>query len=114
MNSPKNTVNPTVNCSDVYIRFLFSFFSLMLQMSLSRSREFEADRGGAELCGSGRGLASALRKIENYAHQVPMDIDPAQASAYIVNPLSGRKVQFAKLFTTHPPTEVRIERLLAM
>lgn len=86
----------------------------LLQMSLSRSREFEADRGGAELCGSGRGLASALRKIENYAHQVPMDIDPAQASAYIVNPLSGRKVQFAKLFTTHPPTEVRIERLLAM
>lgn len=86
----------------------------LIQMAISRSREFEADRGGAELCGGGHGLASALRKIEGYAHQVPMDINPAQASAYIVNPLSGRNVQFANLFATHPSTEARIERLMAM
>ncbi len=85
--------------------------AMMLQMALSRSREFEADRGGAELCGTGQGLASALRKIEGYAHRVPMDIDPAQASAYIVNPLTGRKMQFAKLFSTHPATEDRIAKL---
>jgi heat shock protein HtpX len=83
----------------------------LLQASLSRSREFEADRGGAELLGSGESLASALQKIETYAKQVPMNIDPAHASLFIVNPLTGRKMQFANLFTTHPPTEERIRRL---
>jgi heat shock protein HtpX len=86
----------------------------MLQMALSRSREYEADRGGAELCGTGQPLASALRKIEAYAKQVPMDIDPAQASAYIINPLTGRQVAFKNLFMTHPPTEDRIARLQQM
>ena len=75
------------------------------------SREFEADRGGAELLGDGEPLARALEKIEAYAKQVPMNIDPAHASAFIVNPLTGRKMQFANLFTTHPPTEERIARL---
>ncbi len=88
--------------------------AMMLQMALSRSREFDADRGGAELCGTGQPLASALRKIEAYAKQVPMDIDPAQAAAYIINPLTGRKVAFANLFMTHPPTEERIARLQQM
>jgi heat shock protein HtpX len=86
----------------------------MLQMALSRSREFEADRGGAELLGTGEPLARALLKIEGYAKRIPMDIDPAQASAYIINPLTGRKMQFAKLFVTHPPTEERVRRLRAM
>lgn len=83
----------------------------LLQMALSRSREYEADRGGAELLGSGEPLAAALEKIEGYAKRVPMDVDPAHASAFIVNPLTGRKVQFANLFTTHPPTEERVRRL---
>jgi heat shock protein HtpX len=83
----------------------------MLQMALSRSREFDADRGGAELIGDGEPLARALQKIEAYAKQVPMNIDPAHATAYIINPLTGRKVQFANLFMTHPPTEERIKRL---
>lgn len=83
----------------------------MLQMALSRSREFEADRGGAELLGTGEPLARALQKIDAYARKVPMDIDPAQAQAYIVNPLSGREMSFKNLFTTHPPTEERIRRL---
>jgi heat shock protein HtpX len=80
-------------------------------MALSRSREFEADRSGAELLGDGEPLARALEKIDAYAHRVPMDVNPAQATAYIINPLTGRKVSFANLFTTHPPTEERIARL---
>jgi heat shock protein HtpX len=84
----------------------------MLQMALSRSREFEADRSGAELLGGdGEPLARALLKIEAYAKQVPMDIDPAHASAFIINPLTGQKMQFKKLFMTHPPTEERVARL---
>lgn len=86
----------------------------ILQMALSRSREFEADRAGAELCGDPRPLASALRKIEAYARRVPMDLTPTQATAYIVNPLTGRTVSFGRLFLTHPPTEDRIARLEAI
>ncbi|QYG94797.1 M48 family metalloprotease [Iamia sp. SCSIO 61187] len=85
----------------------------VLQMALSRSREFEADRSGAALLGDGEGLARALQKIDAYAHQVPMQIDQAHAQAYIINPLSGRRVQFASLFRTHPPTEERVARLRA-
>jgi heat shock protein HtpX len=83
----------------------------MLQMALSRSREFEADRSGAVLLGNGESLARALEKIETYAKQVPMDIDPAHAQAFIINPLTGRQVDFAKLFSSHPPTAERIARL---
>jgi heat shock protein HtpX len=85
----------------------------MIQMALSRSREFGADHTGAELLGDGEPLARALEKIDAYAKQVPMNVDPAQATAYIINPLSGRKVNFASLFSTHPPTEERIARLRA-
>jgi heat shock protein HtpX len=83
----------------------------MLQMALSRSREFQADASGAHLIHDGEPLARALEKIEAYAKQRPMNINPAQAQAYIVNPLTGRKVEFANLFTTHPPTAERIRRL---
>ena len=83
----------------------------LLQMALSRSREYEADRSGAELIGTGEPLAAALLKIEAYAKQVPMDIDPAHATAYIINPFSGRKVSFAKLYSSHPPTADRVARL---
>ena len=83
----------------------------LLQMSLSRSREYQADASGAHLLHDGEGLARALEKIEAYAKQVPMDVPPAQATAYIVNPLTGRKVEFANLFSTHPPTAERIARL---
>jgi heat shock protein HtpX len=83
----------------------------LLQMALSRSREYEADRSGARLIGDGEPLARALQKIEAYAHQVPMNIDPAHAQAFIINPLSGQKIQFGNLFRTHPPTEDRVARL---
>ena len=85
--------------------------AMFLQMALSRSREFEADRTGARLIGDGDPLARALLKLEGAARAIPMDVQPAQASKYIVNPLTGREVSFAKMFTTHPATEERVERL---
>jgi len=85
----------------------------VLQMALSRSREYEADRSGARLLHDGEPLARALEKIEASVRQVPMKVDPAQAQKYIVNPLTGRKVQFANLFSTHPPTADRVARLRA-
>lgn len=83
----------------------------LLQMALSRSREFEADRRGAEILGDPAPLARALTKIDALAKRVPMHVQPAQSSAWIVNPLTGRKVSFGKLFLTHPPTEERVARL---
>lgn len=85
----------------------------LLQMALSRSREFEADRSGAELLGTGEPLARALEKLEVFAQRVPMDIQPAQAQAFIINPLAGRHVSFASLFRTHPTTAERVARLRA-
>jgi heat shock protein HtpX len=85
--------------------------AMVIQMALSRSREYEADRTGARLIGDGEPLARALAKLEQGAKAIPMAVDPAQASKYIVNPLTGRRVQFANLFTTHPPMDDRIARL---
>jgi heat shock protein HtpX len=84
-------------------------------MAISRSREFEADRGGAEISGDPQALAAALQKIHNYAHQVPMDTaeqHPETAQMMIINPLSGGGV--SSLFSTHPRTEERIARLMAL
>lgn len=92
----------------------------LIQMAVSRSREFEADRGAAELLGSGDSLARALEKIETIAHQRPMAVAPAQAQAYIHNPLAearpsrGGGPNLAKLFSTHPATDERIRRLRAI
>ena len=86
----------------------------ILQMALSRSREFEADRVGAQILGDPEPLARALTRIDAIAARTPLDVTPAQASAYIVNPLTGRKVSFAKLFLTHPPVEERVERLRSL
>ncbi len=83
----------------------------LLQMALSRSREFEADRSGARLLGEGESLARALEKLESGARRIPMDVHPAQAQAYIVNPLTGNQMRFANLFRTHPSTAERIQRL---
>ncbi|MBV8693085.1 MAG: zinc metalloprotease HtpX [Actinobacteria bacterium] len=87
--------------------------AMLLQMALTRSREYEADRSGARLLGTGEPLARALEKLEAGVKQIPMNVQPAQASMFIVNPLTGRKVQFANLFMTHPPTADRIARLRA-
>lgn len=83
----------------------------LLQMALSRSREYEADRRGAKLLGTGEPLASALAKLDRGVQAVPSQVDPAHAQAYIANPFAGQKVQFANLFQTHPPMDERIRRL---
>ncbi len=87
--------------------------AMLIQMALSRSREYEADRTGARLIGDGEPLARALAKLEQGARAIPMAVDPAQASKYIVNPFTGRRVQFAKLWSTHPPLDDRVARLRA-
>jgi heat shock protein HtpX len=84
----------------------------LIQMAISRSREYIADRTGAEICGHPKALASALQKLSNYNKQRPMQVNPATAQMYIVNPLKGNFI--ASLFSTHPPMEERIRRLLAM
>ena len=91
--------------------FLAPVAALLLQMAISRSREFEADRVGARLVGTGEPLARALEKLHAGARQIPMRVHPAQAQAYIVNPLSGRVGGLMNLFMTHPPVEERIARL---
>lgn len=83
----------------------------MLQMAVSRSREFEADRVGSQISGEPMALASALRRLERVSQQAPMDINPAQASAWIVNPLTGNRRDMSRLFMTHPPVEERVARL---
>jgi heat shock protein HtpX len=85
--------------------------AMLLQMALSRSREYEADRSGARLIHDGEPLARALAKLEQGARAIPMNVDPVQAGKYIVNPLTGQQIQFKNLFTTHPPIEARIARL---
>ena len=83
----------------------------VLQLALSRSREYEADRTGAALLGDGRALAGALARIDAVARRRPMHVEPAQAGKYLVNPLTGRHIALAGLFSTHPPVEARIARL---
>jgi len=87
----------------------------LIQMAISRAREFEADRGGAEISGDPHALASALQKIHHYARGMPMaaaEQHPETAQMMIMNPLSAEGLR--GLFSTHPATEERVERLMAM
>jgi len=89
------------------------FAALLIQMAISRSREFLADEVGARLSRNPLALASALRKLDAWSQQVPMAAgSPATAHLFIVNPFAGGGM--LRLFSTHPPTEARVERLLAM
>ncbi len=81
----------------------------LIQMAISRSREYEADASAARMIGTGEPLAKALEKLEAGAERVPATVNPAEASAYIVNPLRGRNAR--GLFMTHPPVTERIARL---
>lgn len=85
--------------------------AMLLQFAISRQRELLADSTAAELLGEGRSLANALGTLQRGVEAVPMHVNPATASLYIANPLSGNRM--ASLFSTHPPIGVRIERLLA-
>ncbi len=82
----------------------------LIQAAISRSREFDADRGGAAIAGTPYGLASALRKIEAASQRVPLAANPATAHMFIMKPFAGRGM--LALFSTHPPTEQRIAALL--
>jgi len=84
--------------------------AMVIQAAISRSREFSADAGGAQIAGNPYGLADALRKIEAVSQRVPLDANPATAHMFIVKPFSGAGLM--SLFSTHPPTEQRIRALL--
>lgn len=86
--------------------------AMLIQMAISRSREFEADASGARIAGFADGLASALLKLERGARQIPMQVNPAASHLFIINPLSGESV--VRLFSTHPPIEERVRRLQKM
>jgi heat shock protein HtpX len=88
--------------------------AIFVQMAVSRSREFEADRLGAEIAGSPRGLASALDKLDTTVRALPTAAPPQAAHMFIVNPFSGVGPSLLKLFSSHPPTKERIQRLMAM
>jgi heat shock protein HtpX len=83
--------------------------AMIIQMAVSRSREYLADATGAQIAGSPEGLARALEKLGSYSRRIPMDANPSTAHMFIVNPLSGKSLQ--SLFSTHPPVEERISRL---
>lgn len=85
--------------------------AMLIQFAISRQREFKADAVGAEICGKPLALAGALRKLEMAARQIPMNVSPAVAPLAQVNPLAAHGGGFARLFSTHPPTEERIARL---
>jgi heat shock protein HtpX len=86
--------------------------AMLVQMAISRTREFQADASGARLAGKPWGLAKALEKLEMASTMAPMQANPATAHLFIVNPLRGAGL--ATLFSTHPPTQERIARLRAM
>ena len=106
---------PANPIAGVLVAILAPLAASLIQMAISRAREFEADRGGAEISGDPQALASALQKIHHYAQGIPMmaaERHPETAQMMIMNPLSGGGLR--GLFSTHPPTEERVERLLAM
>ena len=86
--------------------------AMIVQMAISRSREYVADEGGANISGNPRYLAGALRKLDSASKKIPMDANPATSHMFIVSPLSGGGI--LKLFSTHPPIEERIARLESM
>jgi heat shock protein HtpX len=83
--------------------------AMLIQLAVSRQREYQADESGAHMTGNPYGLANALRKLDTYSKRVPMMATPSTAHLFIVQPLLG--VNFGSLFSTHPPIEKRIERL---
>ena len=106
---------PANPIAGILVALLAPLAASLIQMAISRAREFEADRGGAEISGDPNALADALTKISNYARGIPMiaaEEHPATAQMMIINPLLGGGID--KLFSTHPPTEERVARLRAL
>ncbi len=110
--SGERNVHPVVA---MLVMILAPIAAMLIQMAISRAREFEADRMGAEICRDPKALAGALEKIHHYAHQIPMDAaeqHPETGQMMIINPLSTGSID--SLFSTHPKTEERVAKLLAM
>ncbi|MES2236603.1 MAG: zinc metalloprotease HtpX [Rugosibacter sp.] len=110
--SSGRSTNPLVG---ILVMILAPLAASLIQMAISRAREFEADRGGAEISGEPLALADALKKIDDYARGIPMataDAHPETAQMMIMNPLSGGGLR--GLFSTHPSTEERVARLHAL
>ncbi len=104
--------NPLGSVLGILIMILAPIAAMLIQMAISRSREYKADEGGAAICGNPLTLAGALKKLQTGIKRIPMEANPATAHMFIISPLTGGGV-FA-LFSTHPPIEERIARLEAM
>ena len=96
----------------ILMAILAPIAAMLIQMAISRSREYLADEGGARISGKPYGLAGALEKLSNASKTIPMQANPSTAHMFIVNPLTAKS--FANLFSTHPPIEKRIEKLRDM
>jgi heat shock protein HtpX len=108
-NDDEGRLNPL---AAILMAVLAPIAAMLVQMAVSRSREYQADATGAQIAGKTWGLAKALEKLQVAQQVVPMNANPATAHLFIVNPLSGRSLM--NLFSTHPPLEDRIARLRAM
>lgn len=97
--------------SALAMMILAPFAALLIQLAISRSREYEADATGARITGNPHGLARALEKIDAWSKRLPMQVPPSMAHMFICQPLTGGEV-FSGLFSTHPPIRKRIERLI--
>lgn len=100
--------------ASILMLILAPIAAIMIQMAISRSREFVADRDGAEICGRPNSLASALERLQHGVERSPMDANPATAHMFIVSPFAGAMKGVRSLFSTHPPTEERVRRLREM
>lgn len=104
--------NPLALIGTIIALIIVPIAATLIQLAISRSREYLADETGAKIIRNPIALAKALEKLESWNRAYPMNVNPAQAQMYIVNPLSGKSL--FKLFSTHPPIEERIERLYKM
>jgi heat shock protein HtpX len=96
----------------LFMLILAPIAAMLIQMAISRTREYSADASAARFTGGPYGLISALRKLETYSKRIPMDASPATAHMFIIKPFSGKSMM--RLFSTHPATEQRIARLEAL
>jgi Heat shock protein. Metallo peptidase. MEROPS family M48B len=108
----RDSFNPLALIGLIVGIILIPIAATLIQLAISRSREFMADETGAMIIRNPLALASALEKLEAWNRSYPMNVNPAQAQMYIVNPLSGKSL--LKLFSTHPPIEERVARLRAL
>jgi heat shock protein HtpX len=96
----------------LFMMILAPIAAMLIQMAISRTREYAADATAAKYCGTPDGLISGLQRLEGYSKRIPMDASPATAHMFIIQPFTGSA--FMKLFSTHPPTEERIARLATL